>query len=76
MQNINVHRYQNPKATGWAGYIEPGDKSWIMYVALDGKPLVYLHRDLETGAVLPDDPEAAAGLLAEIRAEQRRQASA
>lgn len=76
MQSINVHRYPDPKATGWAGYIEPADKTWIAYVGIDGKPLFFLSRDPETGAVLPDDPEEAAGLLAEIRAEQQRQARA
>lgn len=55
MKPIHVKRYDNPKSIGWAGYIEPDDKSWIAFVDLDGRPKVYLHRD-ETGRCLPDDP--------------------
>lgn len=56
MQNINVTRYANPKATGWAGYIEPADLSWIAFIGLDGRPLFFLNRDPKTGAILGDDP--------------------
>lgn len=58
MQNINVTRYANPKATGWAGYIEPADLSWIAFIGLDGRPVFFLNRDPVTGAILSDDPEA------------------
>lgn len=56
MQNITVTRYSNPKAVGWAGYIEPEDKGWIAFIDLGGRPLFFLNRDPETGRVLPDDP--------------------
>lgn len=56
MQNITVTRYADPKAVGWAGYLEPADGSWIAFIGRDGRPTLFLHRDLETGAVLPDDP--------------------
>lgn len=56
MQNIKVTRYVNPKATGWAGYIEPDDLSWIAFVGLDGRPVFFLNRDPATGAILGDDP--------------------
>lgn len=55
MPNIKVQRYAHPNETGWAGYIEPTDLSWIAYIGLDGVPRVYLHRDPATGAILPDD---------------------
>ena len=58
MQNINVTRYANPKATGWAGYIEPDDLSWIAFIGLDGRPVFFLNRDPVTGGILSDDPAA------------------
>jgi hypothetical protein len=57
MPNIKVQRYAHPKETGWAGYIEPADLSWIAFIGLDGLPRFFLNRDQETGAILPDDPE-------------------
>lgn len=73
MQNIKVSRYQNPKAHGWAGYLEPEDKSWIAFVGLDGRPLFFLNRDPETGGILGDDPATHAEEIAQIRAETHRQ---
>lgn len=73
MMNVKVTRYENPKAVGWAGYIEPADKSWIAYVALNGKPLFFLSRDTETGAVLPDDPAEREAHLRMLREERARQ---
>ena len=56
MQNIIVGRYQTdrePKGHNWAGWIEPDDRSWIMFVGEDpSNILVYLDRDPVTGAVL------------------------
>lgn len=63
MQNINVSRYANPKAVGWAGWVEPSDKSWIVFIGLDGRPMVFLNRDPATGAVCPDDPTERAAHL-------------
>jgi hypothetical protein len=56
MQNIKVNRYANPRRVGWAGNIEPEDRSWIAFIGLDGRPLFFLNRDPATGAILPDDP--------------------
>ena len=67
MQNINVGRYSNPKATGWAGWIEPEDKSWIAFIGLDGRPVFYLHRDSESGAICPDDPGEREQFIAHLR---------
>lgn len=65
--HISVKRYKNPKAVGWAGWLEPEDKSWVMFVGLDGRPLVFLSRDTESGAILGDDPEKRESDLAELR---------
>lgn len=66
MPNIKVQRYAHPTQTGWAGYIEPADASWIAYVGLDGSPFFCLNRDPATGALLPDDPAERAAKLALI----------
>ena len=55
MTDIHVHRYSKPAEVGWQGYIEPADLSWIMFVDNDGKPVVFLNRDPQTGAVLSGD---------------------
>jgi hypothetical protein len=75
MQSISVTRYQNPTETGWAGVIEPRDRSWIAFIGLDGAPRFYLHRDEQTGAVLPDDPAARPAAIEAIRAEEARRAA-
>jgi hypothetical protein len=50
--NITVGRYGNPASTGYQGWIEPDDRTWIAFAAADGHPVVFLDRDPETGAVL------------------------
>ena len=35
----------------WLGWVEPADRSWIVFVARDGKALFFGQRD-ETGAVV------------------------
>jgi hypothetical protein len=50
--NITVGRYDHPGSTGYQGWIEPDDKTWIMYVGNDGQPVAFLNRDPEAGAVL------------------------
>ncbi len=64
MMNIQVSRYPDPKATGWAGYIQPEDRSWIAFIGLDGRPIFFLNRDPRTGRVLSDDPTERAADLA------------
>jgi len=60
MCNISVHRY--PDGTGkvepdgsitreWDGWVEPDDKTWIVFVNVDGSVKAYLDRDPVTGAV-------------------------
>lgn len=67
MQSINVKRYSDPVAVGYAGWIEPADKGWIAFIDLDGRPTFFLNRDPETGAVLSDDPAKHEAEIAEIR---------
>lgn len=53
MTNITVHRYEHESVKeSWQGWIEPDDRSWIAFIDADGKPLVYLNRDPDTGAVI------------------------
>lgn len=36
MQNIHVIRYSHPSKVGYAGAIEPDDRSWILFIPDDG----------------------------------------
>lgn len=49
MPNIHVYRYKDPaNVAGWAGWIEPEDKSWILFVRLDGgAPMLFRREDGE-----------------------------
>lgn len=53
MEKIKVERYSSPTANGagYQGYIEPADRSWIVYIAVDGTPLFYPHRASDGGAL-------------------------
>lgn len=51
MSNITVGRYDHPESVGYAGWIEPEDRSWIAFVKTDGTAQFFLDRDPETGAV-------------------------
>lgn len=52
MENIVIGRYEFPDSTGYQGWIEPKDKTWIIYVNVDGSLVAYMNRDPETGAVV------------------------
>ena len=51
MGNIEVGRYDDPQSVGYAGWIEPSDRTWIAFIGNDGKAVFFLDRDPETGAV-------------------------
>ena len=51
MGNITVGRYDDPASVGYVGWLEPEDRTWIMFVKADGTPQVFLDRDPVTGAV-------------------------
>ena len=69
MQDIAVRRYIDPTPlnTGYQGYVEPADKSWIAFVDFDGAPSFFLYRDSETGAVFL--PGRDGGMTPLLRAE-------
>lgn len=48
---VKVTAY-GPGVQGWQGYIEPEDKSWILFVHADGTPVLSKQRDPVTGASL------------------------
>ena len=53
MCNIIVGRYKNAETRkSWQGWMEPEDKSWIAFIDAVGRPVFYLNRDKDTGAVL------------------------
>lgn len=52
MQNIVVGRYEDNDSNVYEGWIEPEDRTWIMYVKADHTVEVFIHRDSETGAIL------------------------
>lgn len=53
MSNLTIGRYDHESIRkDWAGYIEPADKSWIIYLHADGKPALYWpERDADGGVV-------------------------
>ena len=57
MDNIKIGRY-SALTEGWAGWVEPEDKSWIVYIQSDGTPIVYLNREPDTGAIIFPDTVA------------------
>ena len=65
MQDIKIERYENASLSertswgqevsqpvdSWQGYVEPEDKSWILFIDAKGRPVLYPTRNKETGAV-------------------------
>jgi hypothetical protein len=53
MPGITIGRYDHESITkDWAGWIEPADKSWIIYTNADGKPAAYYPKRKKNGAVI------------------------
>ena len=50
MQSITVKRYA-AASHGFAGWMEPADRSWIAFIDVDGRPRFFLDRD-PSGAVV------------------------
>ena len=73
--DIIVKRYPDPKAVGFTGYVEDKTRAWIVFVDLKNQPTVFINRDPETGAVLPDDPAGLEVAITSIREEQARRAA-
>lgn len=51
MGNIQIGRYAFPDTHGYAGYVQPDDASWVVFVRTDGQVQAFLERDSETGAI-------------------------
>lgn len=51
MDDIMISRYKSSN-TGYLGWVEPADKSWILFIRDDGIPQFYGRRNQGTGAVL------------------------
>ena len=51
---VIIHTYSDEQLQKvWAGYVEPEDRSWILYIPADGgEPVLFTSRDPETGAVI------------------------
>lgn len=50
---VITHTYSDKELLKiWLGYIEPEDKSWILFIPTKGEPVLFTNRNPETGAVL------------------------
>lgn len=58
MSNLTIGRYDHESITkDFAGYIEPAEKSWIIYLDADGKPALYWPKRDADGGVIGDPVE-------------------
>lgn len=59
MPKIKIGRYETtggtaaapPVGAEWAGWIEPEDKIWILFIRQDGRPSFFSKRDKDGGVV-------------------------
>ena len=52
MSNITIGRYGHESITkDYAGWIEPADQSWIIFLDADGRPSVYYAERDSSGGV-------------------------
>lgn len=55
MGNVKIGRYDHPSITvDYSGWIEPEDRSWIIFLGADGKPAIYYAERDESGGVVGD----------------------
>lgn len=53
MANLKIERYDDEQINeDYSGFIEPSDRSWIIYLDNDGKPALYWDNRDEHGAVI------------------------
>lgn len=53
MGNVKIGRYEHESVSKeFSGWIEPEDKSWIIWLNADGKPTVYYPERDEDGGVI------------------------
>lgn len=50
MEPIDVQEYGRGPAAGYVGYFEPRDRSWIVYVDVEGMPALFAEREQPSGA--------------------------
>lgn len=74
MPKIKIGRYETtggtaaapPVGAEWAGWIEPEDKSWILFIRKDGRPSFFSSRDKDGGVAMGSwnlPAEAVAGTM-------------
>ena len=55
MSSITIGRYDHESITkDWAGWIEPANAAWIIYLDTDGRPNLYYPEREPNGAVIGD----------------------
>lgn len=55
---ITIGEYEKPKEVGgWSGWVEPHDKSWIIWFDEDHRPTLYNRRREPGGGVIEKVPE-------------------
>lgn len=47
MQNIHVGRYQHPDSVKYDGWIEPEDRSWVLFIKPDAPPELLIQVETE-----------------------------
>ncbi len=68
MQNIHVRRYEDPDRVHYQGWVEPEDRSWILFIEKDGTPQLYLETE-----VVDEDGKTVRGYIpAEYMGEPER----
>lgn len=48
MQPIHISRYEHPDKARYQGTVAPEDRSWILFIALDGEPQLFVRCSFET----------------------------
>lgn len=57
MQPIHVRRYSDP-SHGFSGWIEPEDRSWVLFIAVDGTPMLMRRTEIKQEPEAVGDSEA------------------
>ena len=74
MQAIHIKRYEHPESTGYAGSIEPEDRSWVLFIPNDGSmPQLFVEVEVpaEEGVPLNEDTPTIKGYAPAIYLDDR-----
>lgn len=52
MLPLKVGRYTEADRSEFVAWVEPPDRTWILFLRKDGTPVLYPNRDPKTGAVI------------------------